>query len=187
MNSLNTYEIPILNFIQENFKCEFLDNVLPHITRWADGGFIWILAAIVLLFFKKTRKAGCVMGLSLVMGVVFGNAILKPLVARTRPYVVNPDVSLLIEQLKDYSFPSGHTLASFEGAASLMLTHRKAMGIPALIIAFVIAFSRMYLYVHYPTDVLAGAILGTIFAFISFRIINYIYKKYIENKSSARL
>lgn len=178
MNSLNIYELQILDFIREHLSCKFLDTVLPYITRLADGGVFWIALAVILLFFKRTRKAGLMMGMSLVMGLLVGNCILKPLVARTRPYVENPNVTLLISALSDYSFPSGHTLASFEGAGVLMLTHRKSLGIPALVLAVIIALSRLYLYVHYPTDVLAGALLGIIFAYASYRIVSFLFKKY---------
>ena len=106
------------------------------------------------------------MALALVLGLLIGNLTLKPLIARIRPYDANPDVTLLIDRLSDYSFPSGHTLASFEAAAVLLLQYR-AKAIPALVLALLIAFSRLYLYVHYPTDVLAGALLGVAFAFLA--------------------
>ncbi len=186
MNFLNSYEIPILDFISEHTKCNFLDTVLPYITSLADAGIFWIILAAVLLIFKKTRKAGFMMGLALIMGLVVGNMTMKPLIARIRPYDVNPDAVLLIERLHDYSFPSGHTLASFEGAGVLMLTHRKTMGYAALILAIIIAFSRMYLYVHYPTDVLAGIILGLLFAILSYKIVEYLYSIY-KNKKEAVL
>ncbi len=185
MNFFNAYEIPILDFISEHLKCGFLDTVLPYITRLADSGIFWIILAVVLLFFKKTRKAGFMMGLALIMGLVVGNLTLKPLIARMRPYDYNPDVVLLINKLSDYSFPSGHTLASFEGAGVLMLTHRKTFGYPALVLAIIIAFSRMYLYVHYPSDVLVGLILGLLFAFASYKIVNAIYSAVGKKKADA--
>ena len=185
MNFLNSYEIPILDFIADHFHCGFLDTVLPYITSMADTGIIWIITAVILLCFRKTRKAGCMMGLALIMGLVVGNLTLKPLIARVRPYDFNPDVALLVKPLHDFSFPSGHTLASFEGAGVLMLTHRKTLGYPALLLAVIIAFSRMYLYVHYPTDVLVGVILGLTFAFASYKIIGAIYSA-VEKKIAAK-
>ena len=185
MNFLNSYEIPILDFIAEHFHCGFLDTVLPYITSMADKGLIWIIAAVVMLCFRKTRKAGCMMGLALIMGLVVGNLTLKPLIGRIRPYDVNEAVNLLVKPLHDASFPSGHTLASFEGAGVLMLTHRKTFGYPALVLAIIIAFSRLYLYVHYPTDVLAGVILGLAFAFASYKIIGAIYSA-VEKKIAAK-
>ncbi len=185
MDFLNSYEIPILDFIAEHLRCAFLDTVLPVITRLGDSGIIWIVIAVVLLFFKKTRKAGCMMGLALIMGLVVGNLTMKPLIGRMRPYDFNPNVILLIDKLSDYSFPSGHTLASFEGAGVLMLTHRKTLGYPALVLAIIIAFSRLYLYVHYPSDVLAGMILGLAFAFASYKIIGAIYTAVTKKKEAA--
>ena len=184
MDFLNTAEIGILDAIQYHLACPFLDKVFPYITMLGDAGIFWIITAVILLFFKKTRKAGISMGLALIMGLLIGNLCLKPLFARTRPYDWNPDVVLLIEKLHDFSFPSGHTLASFEAAGVLMFTHRKTLGYPALVIAILVAFSRLYLYVHYPTDVLASVVLGLLFAFISCRIIKMIFDKLSKKNES---
>ncbi len=186
MNYFNQFEIKILDFIRENLSSGFLDAVMPYITKLADDGIFWIILALVLLFFKKTRKVGAIMGVALVFGLIFGNLMLKPLIARIRPYDFNPDAMnfLLVDTLSDFSFPSGHTLASFEGAGVLMFTHKKTLGYPALIIAFIIAFSRLYLYVHYPLDVLAGMILGILFAYLAYRLVNLIVKKYSEIKTA---
>lgn len=181
MDFLNNFEIPILDFIAKHIKCDFLDVIMPYITSLADAGIFWIALAVVLLFFKKTRKAAIMMLLALVMGLVCGNVILKPLIGRIRPYDWNPNVTLLIERLTDGSFPSGHTLASFEAAGVLMMKHRKTLGYPAIVLAIIIAFSRLYLYVHYPTDVLCGIILGLAFAFFSCKIIEYLFQKF-QNK-----
>ncbi len=178
MNQLNQAEIAILDAIQEHIACPFLDAVFPVITMLGEAGIFWILTAVVLLFFKKTRRAGISMGLALIMGLLIGNLCMKPLFARIRPYDVNPAVTLLIDQLSDYSFPSGHTLASFEAAGVLMIAHRKTLGYPALAIAVLVALSRLYLYVHYPTDVLTSVVLGLIFAAISWMLIGLLYKKF---------
>lgn len=139
---------------------------MPFISGLGDGGAVWIGLTLVLMLFRKTRKTGYMMALALVLGLLIGNLTLKPLIARIRPYDANPDVTPLIDRLSDYSFPSGHTLASFEAAAVLLLQYR-AKAIPALVLALLIAFSRLYLYVHYPTDVLAAALLGVAFAFLA--------------------
>ncbi len=187
MNALNTAEIAVLDAIQEHVACPFLDAVFPVITLFGESGIFWILTAVVLLFFKKTRRAGVTMGLALLMGLLIGNLCMKPLFARIRPYDWNPDAALLIDTLSDYSFPSGHTLASFEAAGALMLTHRKTLGYPALVIAILVALSRLYLYVHYPTDVLAGMILGLLFAFISYVIIGRLYRKFCWYDGTASI
>jgi undecaprenyl-diphosphatase len=160
-----------------------LDAVMPVITRFGDGGIFWIAIAVVLLLFKKTRKIGLTMGIALAMGFIIGNLTLKNIVARTRPYDLNPAFPLLIEKLSDFSFPSGHTLASFEASVSIFLYNKK-FGTAAVILAVLIALSRLYLYVHYPTDVLASVIIGTTLAIVSFVIVKKIYAKF-EKKSES--
>ena len=100
------------------------------------------------------------MAVSLLFCLICGNLVLKPLVARLRPCDLNRAVELLIARPADYSFPSGHTFASFASITVLFLMERKAFWIPALVLGTLITFSRLYLYVHYPTDILGGIILG---------------------------
>lgn len=178
---MNEFELSILDRIQEHLQCAFLDWFAPLITKLGDAGIFWILVAITLLFFKKTRKTGLMMGAALLMGVLVGNLTLKPLVARIRPYDINTGVALLVERLHDYSFPSGHTLASFESAVVLFIRDKR-MGIPAMVIAVLVALSRLYLYVHYPTDVLAGVLLGTLFALIAVRLVGTLWDKYAKKE-----
>lgn len=173
---MNSFELGLLDKIGEIFSCKFLDTVMPVITKLGDGGIFWIALSVILICFKRTRKIGITMGLSLLIGYIIGNVFLKNIVARTRPYDVNSLVSVLIPKLKSFSFPSGHTLASFEGATSIFL-HNKKYGIPAIILAVIIAFSRLYLYVHYPTDVLAGMVLGIAVSLLAKFIVDKIYLK----------
>ncbi len=170
-------DLSAVRFVREYVSCAFLDFVMPIITLLGEDGIFWIAVTILMLIFRKTRKCGFVMALSLIFGLLVGNLTLKPLVARPRPYSIDTDVKLLIDGLSDYSFPSGHTLACFEAAVSLLVCRYKKAGAAALVAAFLVAFSRVYLYVHYPTDVIAGAVLGTIFAFVSCYIVNKIYDK----------
>ncbi len=169
------FELQILYAIN-NLHNPILDKIMVGITSLADGGIIWIALAILLLCIKKTRKCGFLMLISMFLGVIIGNGILKNLVARGRPCWVDPNIPLLIPNPKDYSFPSGHTLASLEASVMIFL-HNKKWGTVCLIISMLIAFSRMYLFVHFPTDILGGAILGTI---ISISVYN-IYEN-IKNK-----
>ena len=123
------------------------------------------------------------MGMALVLGLLVCNIILKPQVARIRPYTFQlehfqKEITLLISAQSDFSFPSGHTIASFEACTVLML-HDKRMGIPATILAILIAFSRLYLYVHYPTDVLVSLVLGILFGLLGNLLVNLIYKKFV--------
>ena len=178
-----SFDLPILDWIQETMQCTFLDKTMPIVTLFGDGGVFWIGIAVLLLFFAKYRKTGFSMGMALVLGLVVCNITLKPLVARIRPYdfqlqEFGREISLLISAQHDFSFPSGHTIASFE-ACTVLLLHDKRMGIPATVLAILIAFSRLYLYVHYPTDVLVSLVLGIAFGLLGSFLVNLIYKKWV--------
>ena len=161
------FDFPILDWIAANLRCAFLDTVMPVITILGDAGIFWIAVSIVFLLIPKYRKAGLSMGIALLMGLVICNLTLKPLCARIRPYdFYGQSMQLLVATPHDFSFPSGHPIASVEAATALAI-HNKKLGIPALILAGLIAFSRLYLYVHYPTDVIVSIGLGIAFAFIS--------------------
>lgn len=136
---------------------------MTFITSLGDHGIFWILLAVVLAAVPRTRLMGSCMFLSICIGFILGNIALKNMIARERPCWIDPAVQLLVQVPKDYSFPSGHSMVSFEGAVSIFMFNRK-WGIPALMLAVLIGFSRMYLFVHFPTDVLAGALLGTVIA-----------------------
>ena len=164
------FDLPILEWIAANLRYAFLDAVMPVITLLGDAGIFWIAIAVVLLFIPKYRRIGLGMGAALIMGLLVCNVTMKPLFARPRPYDYQllhfgKEIKLLIEAQHDFSFPSGHTLASFE-AATVLAIHSKKAGIPALLLACLIAFSRLYLYVHYPTDVLFSVAMGIGFGFL---------------------
>lgn len=147
-----SFDLPILDWIQAHLQCGFLDAVMPIVTLFGEGGIFWIAWAVLMLVFPKTRKTGIAMAIALVMGVLICNVTLKPLVARPRPYDYQLEhfgvtIKLLIDAQHDYSFPSGHTIASFEAAVALLLNDKR-MGIPAMVIAVLVTFSRLYLYVH---------------------------------------
>lgn len=144
-----------------NLHNPILDKVMIVMTNLGDAGLIWIGIAIILLFIKKTRKCGALMLVSMVLGLIIGNGLLKNLIARERPCWIDRSIPLLIPEPHDYSFPSGHTLASFE-AATMIYLHNKKWGIVCFVLATLIAFSRMYLFVHFPTDILCGVALGTL-------------------------
>ena len=152
-------DIGILNSIQEYLRCGFLDTVMPIITKLGDGGILWILCSFGLLLFPKTRGVGVAMAIGLVLEVVCCNLFLKPFIGRIRPFDINPAVQLLIPPPTDFSFPSGHTGAAF-AAVSALYFNKQRMWIPCLLLAVCISFSRLYLYVHYPSDVLAGIVIG---------------------------
>ncbi len=161
------FEFEILHMIQQ-WHTPILDSIMVTITRFGDGGIGWIVLGILLLVCKKTRKCGMCVLLSMTVCFLLGNVALKNLIGRLRPCIVDPSVRMLISTPGGYSFPSGHTLHAFTAATSVFLYYKKT-GIAALVLAALIAFSRMYLYVHYPTDILGGMVLGVTVAVLMYR------------------
>ncbi len=173
IEAINNIDFKILNFILDNLHNAFLDAVMPIITMLGDGGWFWIVVAVALLCTKKYRKYGVAAIIALAIGVIVGNGILKNVIARPRPYE-GLDITLLVKKPWDWSFPSGHTQASFAVASVLMFMNKKKIGIPAIILAAMIGFSRIYLYVHYPSDVIGGMLLGIMWGIIGVAIVNKI-------------
>ena len=178
------FDLPILDWIAANLWCPVLDVLMPIITLLGDAGIFWIAVAVLFIFTKKYRKIGIGMMFALMMGLVICNIWLKPTIARIRPYDFQlqffaKEIPLLAGGMHDFSFPSGHTIASFEAAVVILLGNKK-LGIPAMILACLIAFSRLYLYVHYPTDVIVSVILGSILALIGWYLAQKVMDKLPE-------
>ena len=152
-------ELTFLQFLQ-SLHSPMLDGSMCFITRLGDSGILWVTLTAVLLVFRRTRRVGCVLATALLIDAVLCNLLLKPLVARVRPCGILTEVQLLIPYPDDFSFPSGHTAASFASVTALWMAGKKQWAMAALPVGVLIAFSRMYLCVHYPTDILGGAILG---------------------------
>lgn len=166
---MQNIEFAILDFIREYLTSPLMDKIMVGITSLGNSGAIWIVLAILMLCSKKYRKTGIVLAIGLIGSLVIGNIILKPLFHRLRPFQIKEGIELLISAPHDYSFPSGHTLASVI-SATILLIREKRIGIYALVLAILIAFSRLYLYVHFPTDILGGAVIGAIIGFFSVKI-----------------
>lgn len=158
MSALSQFELSILDWIQAQCHSAGADRFFSLVTHLGDGGAVWIALAVLLLLFPRTRRAGLAVALALVLDLLVCNLCLKPLVARIRPFDLT-QVHLLIPRPGDYSFPSGHTAASFAAAFALVFA-RSRHGLWAMVLAAVIAFSRLYLYVHFPTDILGGVAVG---------------------------
>ncbi len=179
-------DFAVLDFIQANMRTDFLDSLMVFLSFIGEGGIVWFLVAIPMLFFKKSRTCGVVMILSMGITLLLGEFMLKNLIGRVRPCNVNMDIEMLVKRPESFSFPSGHTSSSFVSATTIFLWNKK-YGIPALILAFLIAFSRLYNYVHFPTDIIAGALFGI---FVSL-LVYHLFKKYrldnkLENLSFSR-
>jgi undecaprenyl-diphosphatase len=170
------YDWAVLHWIHNTLTCPVLDYLMPKITELGDGGIIWILAGFALIATKQYRKYGIILIIGLVLGVMVGNVFLKNLIERPRPCWIDHSVSLLIANPSDYSFPSGHTLASVIAATILTLSNKK-FGYIAIPLATLIAFSRLYLYVHFPSDVIGATAIGLIIGLSAFHVVQkFIFK-----------
>lgn len=162
MLSLSYWELGILDWIAAHCQSGWMDVLMPAVTRLGDAGVVWIcLGLALLLLSRKSRSTGFQVLLALLLSLIVCNLLLKNAVGRIRPCDLNAAVELLIQRPGDPSFPSGHTSASFAAAVVLLLTKWRGRWV-ALALAVLIAFSRLYLYVHFPTDVLGGALIGTL-------------------------
>lgn len=165
IHTLMEIDSGILLFFQDFIRNRFLTPVLVVITTLGNAGMIWILISLGFLCFKKTRKVGCMGLLALLFSLCVNNLLLKNLIARTRPYDAISALIPIVERPTDFSFPSGHTAAAFAAAGVFFRTLPKRFGIPLIVLASVIAVSRLYVGVHYPSDVLIGLISGLILSY----------------------
>ena len=156
------WEFSILYALQE-WHNPVLDKVMLFITSLGDDGILWLAIGAVCLLTKKHRKMGVQLLLSMLCTFILGNLILKNIFERPRPCDIDTAVTLLLSRPHGHSFPSGHSINSMVAAMALFLNNKK-IGIPAVIIATLIGFSRMYLFVHFPTDVLGGFIIAIMVA-----------------------
>ena len=156
LQSIQQLDGEILLLIQRYLRTDMLTPFMKSVTFLGNGGWFWILCAVVLLAVPKTRKTGYAAALSLIFGAIVTNLLLKNIVARPRPFAEIEALIPMITKPKDFSFPSGHTTASFAVALVMLRMLPKKFGIPAVVLAALVAFSRLYLGVHYPTDVLTG-------------------------------
>lgn len=167
-------ELNILQFFSD-LHGTFFDKIVLFITHLGDAGLFWIALALFFLCFKKYRKCGAGMAVSLIFSLIFCNLVFKNLVARERPFDTFPQLDNLVNEYS-FSFPSGHTSASIAAALSILYYHKKE-GIAALVLAVLISISRIYICVHYPTDVLGGVAIGALSAFLSVLVVKFVSKK----------
>lgn len=175
------WEYTVLNAIRENMSSGPMDAIMKGITFLGEAGWFWIVLGIVLAAVPKTRRIGFTVLGALLLSLIVCNITIKPIVERVRPYDFKEGIEIIISKPTDYSFPSGHAAASFAAAVALFMCNKK-WGTGAVCLAALIAFSRLYLFVHYPTDVIAGIVLGTLFGVISYYVVGFIFRKINEKR-----
>lgn len=158
-----------------SLRSPFMDWVMSFFSAINDHGYVCIALAVILIIFRRTRRTGLQVFMSIALAYILANLIIKNIVARPRPYEVYADLIPLIGKPHDTSFPSGHAVSAFAAATAVFFTNKK-FGVLALIIAAIIAFSRLYNLVHFPTDVLAGAAIGIVMAVL----VNYFFFPWAE-------
>lgn len=174
LEALQKLDGNMLLWIQENLRSDVLTPIVIFVTDLGKAGFVWILLAIGLMIPKKTRVTGIMCAVALIIFLILNNMILKNLVARPRPYDVIPELVPLVPRLHDFSFPSGHTASSFAVAVVILNKLPKRFSIPVLILAILIGLSRLYLGVHYPTDVIFAVFEGIFIGGVAEKIVSSI-------------
>lgn len=169
MKELLNLDGQILLWIQEYLRVECLNGIVKAISFLGNGGWFWILTALFFTYGKNTRRAGIMALVSMAVCALIVNIILKNAVARIRPYEVLKGLTLLVERQRDYSFPSGHTSASFAAAWMYFKYLKKHLARAFLVMAALISLSRLYVGVHYPSDVLAGFLIASAVGFFLIR------------------
>ena len=149
-------------------KCAFLDQTALFFSALGNGGAVWVFTSCILICTKKYRRYGFILLLAMLIGLCIGNGILKHTICRLRPCWQNQTIELLINRPTGYSFPSGHTLSSTIASTILYFANSR-FGIWSIPLALAIAFSRLYLFVHFPSDVIGGILLGIIIGWLSIR------------------
>ncbi len=180
---LQQFDESVLFFIREQLRNPVMDRFMVFVTSLGNAGFLWIFIAFLLLCRKRYQKCGIALICALSLTMLISDELLKPLVGRLRPNMRFPELPLLIGQIRSYSFPSGHSSAAF-ASATVLFSYYKHAGMLAYVAAALIAYSRLYLFVHYPTDVLAGILLGSVIAFLIVKAINRLYSTCLEGTVS---
>lgn len=158
----------------------FFTPFFAFISFLGTWGIFFIIAGLILCLFKKSRRLGVMILVSLLLDVIFTNLLLKPLIARSRPYVSSEEYSKFWEfvggrKVKEFSFPSGHTAVTMSAMMVVFIVCNKKFSWMALVFAFVMGLSRIYFAVHYPTDVLAGLIFGSVYGATAYFIVKPIF------------
>ncbi len=177
------WELRFLHFLQ-SIHNPVLDSIMLFFTNLGAKGSILSLLMLALAIFPKTRRIGIQIYLALFISILIVNCGMKPFIARCRPCWLEPGVKMLIELPQSHSFPSGHSSTFFAMATAVFLSNKR-FGIPTLAVASIVAFSRLYLFAHWPTDVMGGIFTGVLSGVLSFLIIDAlinIFRKKVKDK-----
>lgn len=178
MNAIFNFDAAILLWLQNSLRNPVMNPVMVFITHLGDKGLLWIVLTLTMLAFKKTRRTGVTSAISMVIGLIVVNLVLKNWIARIRPYELIEGLQLMIEKQHDFSFPSGHATNSLACAWVIFRCMDKKYGVPALVLALLISFSRLYVAVHYPTDVIVGIVIGILAAQAAIAIVKALRKRF---------
>ena len=186
LDIIRSVDYNILLLIADRLRGGVLDPVMTMLSLIGNGGAVWITLAVLLLFFRKTRRAGAAMLLAMLAGFLVGNLWLKELVMRPRPFVTHSDLTALLDPGDPWSFPSGHATAAFAAFGALLFSKGpKPLVIVVGLGALLMALTRLYCYVHYPTDVLAGTVVGLLAGFAAAKIVEAASRKLQERRSQS--
>lgn len=194
MEAIYNFDLRIFQWFEAHLWNPVLDFIMALISFLGEEGILFIAIIIVLLCFKKTRKIGVTMAAALLFMQIANNMILKPIIARPRPFNYEgyidfnyPNIAFFGKIPSSYSFPSGHTASAFTCATAMAANNKKG-GAVMYVFAVLMGISRIYLHDHYPTDVIGGAVLGIIYGIIGFFVGKAVYEKVmsaIEKKKAA--
>lgn len=177
LETLLNLDIGFLLFLQESVRTPILNSIMIFVTSLGNGGMIWIVATVLLMIPKKTRKVGITSAVALLLSLIINNNIIKNIVQRPRPFATFKELQIIVPIPSEFSFPSGHTASSFAAASVFFRQLPKKLGLPSVILAGIIGFSRLYVGVHYPTDVIAGVIMGILLSYLAQILVNFIGMK----------
>lgn len=166
-------DVQIMLWIQENMRSEMMDTIMRFVTWIGDWMLLWSIILIVILVWKKQERSAKLITLSLALSFLFNQVVLKNIVRRHRPFVDHSTLQPLIEKPSSFSFPSSHSATSFAVASAIHWCKIKGY-IFGYVLAILIAFSRVYLNVHYPSDILVGAVVGIVSTMIAERILKQV-------------
>ena len=181
MQGFSEIDGQILLWIQEHLRNDTLTPFVKGVTYLGNYGALMIAACIVLMIIPNTRKLGLICTAAMVVNVIVNNVMLKNIFDRTRPYEVVDGLRCIVAKPLDPSFPSGHTSASFSVGSVIFGEVPRKIGAAVLVLCAMIAFSRLYVGVHYPTDVLCGMVSGTLIGCFCC----VMYHKYISRNMKA--